>query len=105
MHGGISFSILLDSCPEYSSGMDAKMFIILMSWLMDLATMMVSWNRAYFSLSERGWRSQLYWLRLRRMLLSISSRRIPSNDAAQEKTLNAAGLKGFLGVVLPVHNV
>ena len=35
----------------------------------------------------------------------ISFGRFPSNDAAQEKTLNAAGLKGFLGVVLPVHNV
>ena len=36
--------------------------------------------------------------------MSISSRRVHSNDAAQEKTLSAAGLKVFLGVKLPVHN-
>ena len=71
---------------------------------MDLATMMVSWNRASFTVSDRGWMSQSYWLRLRRMEVSISSRRVPSNDAAQEKTLNSAGSKGFLGVRFPVHN-
>ena len=39
------------------------------------------------------------------MEISISSRRVPSNYAAQEKTLNAAGSKVFLGVVLPVNNL
>ena len=39
------------------------------------------------------------------MTISISSRRVPSNYAAQEKTLNAAGSKVFLGVVLPVNNL
>ena len=36
--------------------------------------------------------------------MSISSRRVPSNYASQEKTLNSAGSKDFLGVRLPVHN-
>ena len=36
--------------------------------------------------------------------MSISSRRVPSNDAAQEKTLHAAGSKGVLGVRLLGHN-
>ena len=38
------------------------------------------------------------------MEISISSRRVTSNDSAQEKTLNAAGSKGFLGVRFPLHN-
>ena len=48
----------LDYCPEYSSAMDANMFRILMSWVMNLATMMVYWNGVSFSLSERVLRSQ-----------------------------------------------
>ena len=36
--------------------------------------------------------------------MSISSRRVPSNDASQDKTLNAAGSKGFRGFRLSVHN-
>ena len=34
----------------------------------------------------------------------ISYRRVPSNDIAQENTMNADGSKGFLGVRLPVQN-
>ena len=65
---------------------------------MDLATMIVSWYRAYFSFSDRGWRLQPYWLRWKRMAMSISSRRVPSNDSEQEKMLNTAGSNVFLGV-------
>ena len=85
--------------------MDVKMFRILMSWVRDLVTMMVSWNRASFYLPDRGWGSHSSWLRWRRMEIFISSRCVPSNDVAQEKTLNADCSKGFLRVRLPVHNV
>ena len=95
---------ILETCPEYSSAMDANMFKILLIWVMDLATMMVSWNRDYFSFSYMGWRSHSSWLHWRRMEMFIYSRRVPSNDASQDKTLNAAGSKYFLGVRLPVHN-
>ena len=70
---------------------------------MDTTTIRVSWNKASFSFSLNGWRSDSSWFCLNMMAMSNSSSLVPAKDDAQEKRLNGAGSKGFLGVRSPEH--